>query len=258
MMLGARTAACAKSGGWKNPYVTDGLVAMWDGVWNGGVIGKHDGTMENRWIDCASGMEATTDCPGYGFGTLAFDGTYAVAERCILCCTEWGAIADALNSVNFTVEFVRGHDDDRGYMLSELNKSGTLEIWDNGTKSIFFRVLGYGNVGNMGNGVTVGYGGVVESGAYTFSRSYSPDVSIAVRRYKNGVLKGSSDYTKEPTLSYPTGTDPLGVIGSGYMDYNSWCRFTGRVAALRVYARALAADEIAANYAVDKARFNLP
>ena len=257
MMLGARTAAFSGTS-LRNPYVTNGLVAMWDGIWNGGVIGKHDGTMENRWIDCANGMEATTDCPGYGFGTLAFDGTYAVAERCLLCCTEWGAIADALNSVNFTVEFVRGHDDARGYMLSELRNEETLEIWDNGNNSIYFRVLGYGNVGHMGNGVTVGYGGVVESGAYTLSSSYSPDFSLAIRSYKNAVLKRSTDSTKEPSLSYPSGTAPLGVIGVGNMDHISWCRFTGRVAALRVYARALTADEIAANYAIDKARFNLP
>ena len=41
MMIGARTAAWAKSGGWVNPYVPDGLVAMWDGEWNAGG-GVHD------------------------------------------------------------------------------------------------------------------------------------------------------------------------------------------------------------------------
>ena len=39
--MAARTAAWAKSGGWVNPYVTDGLVAMWDGEWNAGG-GVHD------------------------------------------------------------------------------------------------------------------------------------------------------------------------------------------------------------------------
>lgn len=30
-----------KRGGWVNPYITDGLVAMWDGEWNAGG-GVHD------------------------------------------------------------------------------------------------------------------------------------------------------------------------------------------------------------------------
>jgi hypothetical protein len=34
--------------------------------------------------------------------------------------------------------------------------------------------------------------------------------------------------------------------------------FVGEVCALRLYSRALTADEIAHNYAVDKERFNLP
>ena len=39
MTIAAHHAMLA-GGGWKNPYVTDGLVAMWDGEWNvgGGVI----------------------------------------------------------------------------------------------------------------------------------------------------------------------------------------------------------------------------
>ena len=41
MILGARTGAWAKSGEWVNPYVTDGLVAMWDGEWNAG-FGIHN------------------------------------------------------------------------------------------------------------------------------------------------------------------------------------------------------------------------
>ena len=35
--------------GWTNPYVTDGLVAMWDGEWNAGG-GMHDGTLTD-WYD---------------------------------------------------------------------------------------------------------------------------------------------------------------------------------------------------------------
>ena len=40
-MLGARGAIHGGNARWVNPYVTDGLVAMWDGEWNAGG-GVHD------------------------------------------------------------------------------------------------------------------------------------------------------------------------------------------------------------------------
>ena len=49
-MLAARGSffgRAAGGGGWVNPYVTDGLVAMWDGEWNAGG-GVHDASA-NEW-----------------------------------------------------------------------------------------------------------------------------------------------------------------------------------------------------------------
>ena len=48
-MIGARNAMLSGGGGWTNPYVTDGLLRMWDGEWNVGG-GVHD---ENAigWLD---------------------------------------------------------------------------------------------------------------------------------------------------------------------------------------------------------------
>ena len=57
MLIGMRNAMLAGSGGWKNPYVTDGLIAMWDGEWNAGP-GKHDANAAN-WKDCVNGYIAT-------------------------------------------------------------------------------------------------------------------------------------------------------------------------------------------------------
>ena len=44
--------------GWKNPYITDGLVAMWDCEWNAGG-GVHDDTA-TTWVDLTgNGLDAT-------------------------------------------------------------------------------------------------------------------------------------------------------------------------------------------------------
>ena len=47
-----------------------------------------------------------------------------------------------------------------------------------------------------------------------------------------------------------------GIIRLGHGN-NSW-GYTGQYHCLRLYSRALTAAEIAHNYAIDKARFNLP
>lgn len=56
MLIGARNGMLVKSG-WKNPYVTDGLVAMWDGEWNAGG-GKHQ-SITTEWVDIAGGHNAS-------------------------------------------------------------------------------------------------------------------------------------------------------------------------------------------------------
>ena len=38
---------------WQNPYVTDGLIAMWDGKWNA-EYGVHD-AHATVWKDCVAG-----------------------------------------------------------------------------------------------------------------------------------------------------------------------------------------------------------
>ena len=74
-MIGMRNLMIAGGGGWQNPYVTDGLVAMWDGEWNAGP-GAHDASsqyisslidgggtaeigsssvLQNKFVDCSRG-----------------------------------------------------------------------------------------------------------------------------------------------------------------------------------------------------------
>jgi len=66
------------------------------------------------------------------------------------------------------------------------------------------------------------------------------------------------------------GSSATGIarVGFNQMNYNGfgidgWNNnathaFRGKIYCVRLYSRALTADEIAANYAIDKIRFNLP
>ena len=55
-----------RGGVWRNPYVTDGLVAMWDGEWNAGG-GVHDNTI-TEWFDL-TGNNHRMYAPSPSWGT---------------------------------------------------------------------------------------------------------------------------------------------------------------------------------------------
>ena len=56
-MLIAHRNGMMVSSGWQNPYITDGLVAMWDGEWNAG-WGVHDAAA-TTWKDLVGTRDAT-------------------------------------------------------------------------------------------------------------------------------------------------------------------------------------------------------
>ena len=85
---------------------------------------------------------------------------------------------------------------------------------------------------------------------FSISANYATaSSSTADSAYVNGV-----ENTNRSAVNY---ADPVSgglAIGGGY---NSK-QFFGEIFNIRIYSRVLTADEIAANYAIDKARFNLP
>lgn len=56
-MIAARGTMLSGGKGWKNPYITDGLIAMWDGEWNDG-CGVHDAAA-TTWLDIVGGKILT-------------------------------------------------------------------------------------------------------------------------------------------------------------------------------------------------------
>lgn len=105
---------------------------------------------------------------------------------------------------------------------------------------------------------------------FNFSTNSSPTVFSVVadtsgtRIYVNGIESASftGKTSADAAPSYATWNASIGVLGSGRRQSTAPQYSLPAVGLgakeFRLYSRALTADEIAANYAVDKARFNLP
>lgn len=67
-MIAARGTMLGGAHAWTNPYITDGLIAMWDGVWNAGG-GVHDAEA-TTWLDIVGGRTLSLS------GSAAFGANY--------------------------------------------------------------------------------------------------------------------------------------------------------------------------------------
>ena len=233
MLLGARQFFERRGGGgWVNPYVTDGLVAMWDGEWNAGG-GVHDANA-TVWKD----LVGTNDLRLYGNCAFA-------DNRLILSRSDSDAAyvkaddATVVSSANgMTIEYVFRPVGFHNYsaLVQFLPYSQSREGW----------------IYSDGRCVPLRWG----SGKGVFLVSNDEDVYAAavidnsnfkMKYYKNAVETSSgivaANKTENCTMSF--------FGENGYF-------FWGDAYAMRLYNRALTAAEIAANYAIDKARFNLP
>ena len=103
-----------------------------------------------------------------------------------------------------------------------------------------------GNGGGMVFNVNYAVPGVFTDLPRTFAVAFTSDS----RAYINGVATAT---VAGATFNYMYMRVEVGRRYTGTANY-----FKGKVHAYRAHSRALTADEIAANYAVDKARFGLP
>ena len=228
MMLGARTAAWANAGGgWVNPYVTDGLIAMWDGEWNAGVGGEHDDTT-TIWTDLISGAKFTPTI--FDGGSVKFENGVAVYSKSV-------AISSGFSkqlSSNFTIEF--GLD----------NSSAPYDF----AARVFYRFAV-----EVSGGKSIG---VFNAYVPKWSKKINGILCLRVDSTKDTqYIDGVQKHQMNKAGNY--GGTPF-TLGYAYARTPSPTSITGtiRLRGIRVYERALNVDEIAANYAVDKARFNLP
>lgn len=246
MMLGARTGAWAKIGGGlptARDYVQNGLIAMWDGIENAG-WGKHDASA-TVWKDLSgNGYDLTL-----GTGTFTDNGL----KWNVVQSSDEAAFGDfdvPVTNTNMTIEAVH-HFDKYETLGGGYRKLITLNR-EHPWASVF--IYGTANFITRGNS----YYGIKPDGNLDIAFSIVlPDNVDADQwtSFKKGYLDGAPA-TAVGTGNYSTPVVShvcVGDINTGHINsYNYITR------CIRVYDHQLTDAEIAANYAVDKARFSLP
>ena len=231
MMLGARTAAWAKAGGGvptARDYVQDGLIAMWDGIENAG-FGVHD-SGARTWKDLI-GVHDFVLPSGISFGEDCALFTKSAGKE-----QSWGFNDDEI----LTIEVCGKHTSNEVGFAFQF--SGSL------LGKRLFAYLSTNNRGfqfmSMANTMNRPAFGIRWSVAATFD-----SVTVQKETFYNG--------QSSPTN---TGTTAWGANSAciGYYNNSNTYAFVGEICSVRLYSRAITSAEVATNYAIDKARFNLP
>lgn len=214
----------------RNPYVADGLVAWWDGLWNAG-LGVHDAAA-TVWRDLVGGFDININKTGISTGSnmVRFRG-YSYVER-------------SLNGLSIRTEEIVC----AGYSVSSNPTSGggtEPAILSNGGWKLQYNI----NNRRAGWGVAGQYNPTLWSGpgadGAAFAAAFSSDGTTR-REYFSGA---------QFLVRSRTGTLPSQLA----LSRDSSRRMTEcDILCLRIYNRVLTDAEVAANYAVDKERFGLP
>lgn len=213
---------------WKNPYVTKGLIAMWDAEWNAGP-GVHDPNA-TTWKD----LIGSNDLDLYGGAVFASD----------------HLVIDTAS---------------RLYSATPITTVGTLEICLSRTDAyndVCLFTLNSAGGRSMRNFVSwysnkIGFS---ESDARTnLAMAQTKDWAATTFTFvpSSGAVYsgGAAQQNLSEAFYYPLSSNLGGVAINPSVSSQS---ISGNWYSIRVYSRALTAAEIAANYAIDKARFNLP
>ena len=234
MIIGARTGAWAKSGGGvptARDYVQDGLVAMWDGIENAG-WGKHSNAAP---VDLVNGVKLTA----IGSPVIT-DTTFDTPNGAYYYADIKKDFRDAVVAKRFTFESVMS--------CVRASNNGIFSIGDRG---IWIYASQNYNISTV-NVLSVNYNQsinpkYIDDGVFRISvvGDTAPKVIIGTTEYSGyyGTLTSFSE-----TRCYIGGMNNVSALSPALKSFRN----------IRLYSRALTADEIDANYAIDKARFKLP
>ena len=220
-------------------YVQDGLIAMWDGIENAG-FDSHDGT-SSVWRDLVGGNNmSVVGADGWTTNAYVLNGTnsrYASGTLGIDLSADFSfEFCAVIHGVNESGRFY-------GYNLS----NGNANFCDCGLRNYdSTRLFSYVGLGLPATGASLAAInpplGVLLSSSTTRSGGNS-------EFFSNGASVFSASQS-----AISTNRNSVFTIGGGH---NGKYGAVADVHCMRVYNRALTPAEIAANYAVDKARFNL-
>ena len=235
-MLGARTAAWAKSGYTAKDYVQDGLIAMWDGIENAG-FGVHDPNA-TVWKDLVGEFDLTVNIN-------AFFSQYG------LCSYDNSSVIKGMSYRDETIPQDKVKTIEICARVDETNKNKPHNSW--------ILVLNDELLHNNTNLCVILRNSPSEGMMRTaissspMRRDYLPHHYVVTKDI--GFLDGK----ELSSIEYK----------NNYINQQCFCLFgrdgttnhqpgAGMIYRCAIYSRCLAIEEIAHNYAIDKARFNLP
>lgn len=227
---------------WINPYVKDGLVAMWDGIWNVGGGQEHDNSSK-IWWDCIGGKPIILMSSKSVFGSL-------------------GLVQSAATGINEQIAGGSlGDDNSYGWRFAEF----VITYQGTGTNTPFILVVGrrglWLNVSGQNVGVTMETDASWHSSLDFSGKTFS--VSACYDGAGVSDTKGSSVWFNASSITHTGGSDGWNNANARYAPYainsfySSTYSFVGTYHAIRLYNRALTQSEIDANHALDVQRFGL-
>lgn len=225
-------------------YVADGLLAYWDGIDNTGGGDEAHSSTATTWADLSGNGH---DLP--------------VTQR---------------STITWTVNSLRQNQNGQYQMaISNTPLSSAVHV------EAVFQAEGTNNTtlkpvvvtGNPDLGLSImdtsGLRGVLNTGGNTNNGWTGLQADTSTDAINNWIERGkiSMSVSSSPRAVYVDGAQVTGLVStwnrlsSSYMAIGGgngqWTAFGGQVFCVRVYSRALTAAEVAANYAVDAARFGL-
>ena len=227
----------------QNPYITNGLIAMWDGEWNVG-FGKHDNNA-NYWINLMTEIPATLMSGNISFTNNALIIQKQAFSICLNCYEAVYAITNGI----FTIEctgYMEELTANRFYWLNDQPNtkysSSGITLFTHSSQALFITQ----RLGNLLNLVSHTTDDPPCSGVGTWRIDINQQQQNSAMFYKNGSYTTKRQLTTSPILANNNlyiVTNDKGPIGKFYC--------------LRIYNRRLNEEEIHKNYLIDKERFGL-
>lgn len=243
MLIAAResfAAAARKRAPTARDYVQNGLVAMWDGIENAG-WGVHDASAASIVNLVGGGLNISLNGSfAVNVDNIRFNGGYGIADKHDFTGAT-GATISVLASYDSATEFnangwslggrqprLAAYQEDGGWRLSAPSNASAVTPPKLSLQTIPGAICKLDFVWNLN----------------------SQEISL----YSNGNFVAKSGF------SFFLGqmSNHFRMMAYGSASDTNYSVSKGNVYNCAVYSRALTAAEIAANYAIDKARFNLP
>ena len=236
MLIGMRNGMVSDSKLTAKSYVQDGLVAIWDGIENAG-WGERNTDLK-FWPDLVSGRRFMPWQNSKTYFGWEADRPWAAAR---MECNNFTIMASNGYSIDFICDFDSSRTTDVTYGIFAYATSGITYSW--------IRFL-TGRVPQQTN--TWG----ANSNYNTFLRRNCVGLKhcAVIYRPENGVIL----YIGQNSLAIPEAIIPNASNATIYIGNGSANNIFRNYPRIGIYSRALTAEEIYYNYAVDKARFNLP